>query len=357
MWPYWLMFLVPAVVALANTRMQADHPDEEPRFNLHKAWGALVVVLTLLIGYRYEVGGDWFSYLDSLNRFYYSSIDQVFLTKDPGYGLLEWLCVQNGWGIYGVNLIGAFIFSCGLIVFCGNLPRPWLAVAVAMPYLVTVVAMGYTRQSIAIGLAMLGLVALGRQVVWKFVVWVFLGATFHNSAVLLLPIAALAATRKRLWTAVWVTVIVAGAYLLFLEQSVEILYAGYIEAEYRSQGALLRLLMNAIPAAILLIWWREIEMTLSQKWLWLWFALISLVLLAVYFLTPASTAVDRIALYMIPLQLAVFAYVPEVFGVHEGRNALFTAIVLLYYAAVLFVWLNFATHAQYWLPYQNWLWL
>jgi hypothetical protein len=50
-----------------------------------------------------------------------------------------------------------------------------------------------------------------------------------------------------------------------------------------------------------------------------------------------TPALDRIALYLIPLQLAVFAHVPEVFGTRQGRNTLFTAVVLLYYAAVLFV--------------------
>lgn len=227
----------------------------------------------------------------------------------------------------------------------------------AVPYLIIVVGMGYTRQGIAIGLAMLGLVALGRQRMVKFVVWVLLGATFHKSAVLLLPIAALAATRKRLWTAFWVAVIVAGAYFVFLESSVDALYAGYIEAAYESQGALIRLLMNAVPAVILLLWRRHFEMTLAQMRLWMWFSLISLVLLVSYFLTPASTALDRMALYMLPLQLAVFAHIPEVFGRRKARNEVFVMAILLYYAAIQFVWLNFATHARYWLPYQNWLFL
>ena len=41
----------------------------------------------------------------------------------------------------------------------------------------------------------------------------------------------------------------------------------------------------------------------------------------------------------------------------RGRNTLFTFAVLLYYAAVLFVWLNFATHARYWVAYRNWLFM
>ena len=89
------------------------------------------------------------------------------------------------------------IFAIGLVFFCRNLPRPWLALAVAVPYLVIVVAMGYTRQGVALGLAMLGLVALGKKGTGWFVFWVMLAATFHKTAVLLLPLAALAAAHNR----------------------------------------------------------------------------------------------------------------------------------------------------------------
>jgi hypothetical protein len=356
MWPYWLMFIPPALAALANSRLSSDQIGGSLRFNLKRGWW-LVSVLTLLIGFRYQVGGDWGNYIRNLQSLARRSLTETLTASDPGYRLLEFLSVYNDWGIYGVNLIGAAFFSFGLVVFCCNLPRPWLALTVAMPYMVTVVAMGYTRQGIAIGLAMLGLVALGRHSVRKFVFWVLLGFTFHKSAILLLPIAALAATRKRLWTAVWVAVIVAGAYSQFLAESVDVLYQNYVEDEYQSQGALIRLSMNAVPAVILLRWRRNFEMSLAQMRLWTWFALISLALLAAYFVTPASTALDRIALYMLPLQLAVFAYVPEVFGGRRTRNQLFVAAVVGYYALVLFVWLNFATHARYWVPYKNWLFL
>jgi hypothetical protein len=35
-----------------------------------------------------------------------------------------------------------------------------------------------------------------------------------------------------------------------------------------------------------------------------------------------------------------------------GSEAAWVGGILLYYGVVLFVWLNFATHAQYWLPYR-----
>jgi hypothetical protein len=240
----------------------------------------------------------------------------------------------------------------GLVYFCRNLPRPWLAMAVAIPYLVIVVGMGYSRQGVALGLAMLGLVALMDRRAVPFVVLVLLGASFHKTAVILLPIAALASTHNRYWTATWVGVITLAAYQLFLEDSVETLVSGYIDAEYQSQGALVRLVMNALPAVLLLRWRQRFHFTPVEATLWLWLALISLALLAVLFVSPSSTAVDRIALYMLPLQLVVFAHLPDVLGQRTRSNQGWVVAVVLYYAAVNFVWLNYASHAAFWLPYR-----
>ena len=71
-----------------------------------------------------------------------------------------------------------------------------------------------------------------------------------------------------------------------------------------------------------------------------------------FFITDLSTALDRMALYFIPLQLVTFAYLPDAIGRPGGRNHSIIAVILLYYAAVMFVWLNFATHSKYWIPYQ-----
>jgi hypothetical protein len=65
-----------------------------------------------------------------------------------------------------------------------------------------------------------------------------------------------------------------------------------------------------------------------------------------------STAVDRIALYVIPLQLVVGAHLPgaRLFGLTPKQMML---AALGFCVAVEFVWLNFAVHASYWLPYAN----
>ena len=235
MWPYWLMFLLPALAALSARRHRLHAATGLRSLKLDEAWLAAVLVLSVLIGFRFEVGADWSDYVSYVYNARYAPIATILEGSDPGYQLLNWISAQMDWDIYGVNLIGGAIFSIGLAVFCRSLPRPWLALAVAVPYLVIVVAMGYSRQGIALGLAMLGLVALGRRETRWFVFWVVLGATFHKSAVILLPIAALAATRNRYWTALWVGVVAFGAYMLLLEEAVESLITNYVEADRTSR--------------------------------------------------------------------------------------------------------------------------
>jgi hypothetical protein len=69
-----------------------------------------------------------------------------------------------------------------------------------------------------------------------------------------------------------------------------------------------------------------------------------------FFLVPSTAALDRIALYLIPLQLAVLSRPKSIFP-NEGIG---TFLVILYCAAIQFTWLNYAHHARFWVPYHLW---
>lgn len=355
MWPYWLMFLVPALAALNAPGRPPAAVTGLHSTRLDAAWRLTILALTLLIGFRFQVGGDWGNYLRQFDETKGLELAAVLAKSDPAYHLLNWLSAWAGWGIYGVNLVCGVIYSIGLAVFCLSLPRPWLALAMSVPYMLLVLAMGYSRQGVALGLSMLGLVALGRRFNVRFVLWVVLGATFHRSALILLLIGALASARNRYWTAFWVGMLGLSAYVLLLQNDVDQLVGTYVDAQIQSSGALIRLLMNAVPAVVLLLWRRSFAFTEAERRLWLWIAIFSLGLLGLIFISPATTAVDRIALYLLPLQLVVFAHLPDVFGLPGRRNEDLVGMVLLYYGAVLYVWLNFAVNVYAWIPYRFYL--
>lgn len=269
--------------------------------------------------------------------------------SDPGHYVLNHWVAGLGGDIYAVNLIYAAVLMTGTVVFCRRQPNPWLALLVTVPYMLIVVGMGYTRQSVALGLALIGLVALGEHRFRTFVVCVALGALFHKSAVLLLPIAALASSRNRLLTSAMVLVSTGLMYYLLLADSAEAMWTNYVEADMQSSGGAIRVVMNAVPAALLVVFRKKLAPEPGERKLWLWMA--AFALLCIPLVGIASTAVDRVALYLIPLQLYVFARLPRLAKTTKIRTALVLGI-LGYYAVVQFVWLNFATHAPWWVPYQ-----
>lgn len=350
MLPYWFLFLVPAWFAL--TRLQ---PVMNPVRRWSSGWVFIFMLLMLMIGLRHDVGGDWETYLPKVIDASYQTLTEAIATGDPAYGFLNWLAAKSG-GIYLVNIVSAAIFSWGLVVFCRMQPRPWLALVIAVPYLVTVVAMGYTRQGTAIGFAMLGLVALSNRKILRFVMFIALAAMFHKSAVILMPLAVLAGTKRKLWTTFWVGLSFLLFYVLLLQESVEVLQYGYLERQYQSQGAALRLAMNAVPAVLFLLLRRRFAMPEAERTFWTWMSLGALAFVGLLVVSPSSTAVDRVALYWIPLQLFVLSRLPNAVGSSNGRNGVLVRWVVAYSAVVLFVWLVFASHSKYWLPYQFYPW-
>lgn len=344
MWPYWLLFLVPAWAVLSRGRL----PEGQARW----VWSVFALAISLMMGLRHEVGGDWYTYAHQFFAFEITPLSSLVVdSKDPGYAVAGWLVARLGGGIYALNLVCALALVAGTVALARRQPWPMLALLAAVPYLLIVVGMGYTRQSAAIGLAMLGLVALADRRQRVFVAWVLLAATFHKSAVLLLPIAALASTHNRVWSYVWVGVMTLIGGWLFAFDSSEVLVENYVYSEYAdaSQGAAIRVAMNAVPAVLTLFYRKRLFPDSAERKLWVWVAIIALACMPL--LPISATAVDRVALYFIPLQLVVFARLPRVVSTVQMRTIIVLGAIA-YYAAVQFVWLNFASHADAWLPYQ-----
>jgi hypothetical protein len=351
MWPYWMLFLVSASVALVRMRplRAVDGLAVSRRIGL---WAPVWLGLTLMIGLRHEVGGDWFTYADNVARMTGDTLSDAMRTGDPAFQFLNWLGA-NGWGgEYFINFVCAALFSWGLAVFCRAQPRPWLALVVAVPYLIVVVAMGYTREGVAIGFEMLGLTALMQGSVRRFVFWVIVGATFHKSAVLLIPLAVFSGGKHRVLTVLGVLFTAALTYVFLLQEAVDSLVQNYIDQQYDSSGALVRVAMNALPALLFLIYRKRFRLTPAQLGFWTWMALAAVGFLVLLKLSPSSTAIDRVALYWIPLQLFVWSRVPDVLGRRGQRNGVWVAAIVAYSAVVLFVWLVFGTFSSHWLPYQ-----
>lgn len=343
MLPYWLLFGFCALGAIL-TRSRDDGTQHHPMI-----WVAGAAI-ALMIGLRFEVGADWVNYLRIYDRISDLSWEAAISRTDPAFQLLNWCSAENGWRIWVVNLVCGALFSWGLIRFCLSQPYPWIALTVAVPYIVIVVAMGYTRQGAALGIIMAGLADyLRRESIMRYAAYVAFGALFHSTAVLAFILVALTGRRNRLVNLIGVLAVSVLLYSLFLSSSVDRFYGVYMKTGYSSQGALVRILMDASAGALFLMIGRRLSIGEVEYKIWRNFSLASLLALVALAISPSSTAVDRAAIYLLPIQIAVFNRLPLL----GQRNEFLRFVPVVLFGLVQFVWFNFAQFSRLWVPYQT----
>lgn len=307
----------------------------------------------LLAALRFEVGGDWFSYLYMFGTVRLGGLSEAFTATDPGFGLLLYISNGLGTGIYLVNGVCSAILFYGVARSALQTREPWLAVAVAVPYLLIVVGMGYVRQAAAIGLVLAAIDAVRRERIPR-AIGMLAGATlFHSTAIVTWPLFAVAlANRNKLRYLLLSTGGVIAMWYLILNRLGDF-GEDYLGSSYESGGTLVRLLMGLIPSVLLLVSVRRFQIGGRARSIWIGFALANVAAMAAYFLSPSSTAVDRIALYFTGVQLIAFGSIGDLLGVSLRSRSILRLLVLAYATATLLIWLTYATNADAWVPYKS----
>lgn len=347
MLPYVILF---AIFAIAAIRAGVN-PARQPR-----RWVlvATATILIIFVGLRYEVGADWYNYLYLYNKITHGSLGAALATSDPAYAVLNWIAGKAGLAIWFPNLICATLFTWGLIAFSRQQPNPALALAVAV-YVVVLVGMGYTRQSAALGLVMLAITQHLRGQTVRMGISLLFALTFHSSSAVMIPVLALAAAGRGIGT--FLTALLLGLLLLYqFYGSLLVLVGRYTVETFVAAGAVPRLLLNLIPALIFLSIPRRLSRNPAEVRLWSIFALLTFVSVAALFAVSSSTVVDRLGLYIAPLQIFVWSRLPAAFGSGPRQNMLIMSGILAYSFAIEMAWLTYGYWGYAWLPYQNYLW-
>lgn len=317
-------------------------------------WKSLIFTMLLIfIGLRHEVGGDWFAYL----RWYQNigsgklsfSLESLILS-DWGYNFLNWLASKLQLGIYGVNTICAFIFLSGLFSFLnylGNDKDFYLGLLISYPYLIMVVANGYTRQSVAVGLVLLGYVQLLSGKISRAVVLQTLAFLFHRTS----AIGFITFLFYR--QSIKFVVPLSSVFMLFwpyFERLFSRYYILYVESGMISEGGTIRALMNILPALLLVVFYSTYKKRYKDGHFWFAFSIITLILGSLSILK--FTFADRLLLYFSAIQMLVLVRLKHIFKDVEWKALLFFIVIFTYTAAML-VWLVYAVHAPRWIPYRN----
>jgi hypothetical protein len=345
MFLYWALFFIPLFALLTSRKITSQL--RRLQFSIYGLF------LVMLIGFRFEVGGDWFGYIDNYSNFLGVEFSYIPWESDFAYEIIYWFSLNSFGGVYFVNFICALIFVSGLIRFSLTMPLPWLALLISTPFLIIVVSMGYTRQAAALGFLMHGILALlkGKNLTFYFLI--IMGALFHKT---LLPLSIIGFLYNYSFKFNMINLINISIVLIFVawifstsEAQVLLLYYFY-EPIHDSKGAILRILINLFSAVIFLLFIKKYRNYYSDTRLWHLFSTVSILLVPMS--VVISTLSDRVAIYFTLLQLVVLTRIPFLIESTHKRN-IFIMLIIAMYFIYMFVWFNFGLHSYLWLPYRN----
>ncbi|WBO20823.1 EpsG family protein [Sphingomonas abietis] len=319
-------------------------------------WVMFTIALALFIGGRWKTGGDWGNYYVNLEPFYQMRLGEAAASsKDVGFTLLEIIAAEFTTGIVVITMFSGIVMAVALLIFCLRQPRPWLCMAVAFPYLVVVCGMGYIRQGIAISFIMVGLTALDRDRIERYIGWVMAGAMFHATALAMIPLGAVVSKKNRLLVIAMVGAITLLAYHYLIASRADNLVTNYVDVEAESSGALVRSLMGALPGAIFLVFRKNFGLSGSALLAWMALSAAAIATVPAVLLYPSSTVVDRLGLYLLPVQCFVYARAPDALARNAQQRLFFAIGTLLLYIVVFFTFINYSDHAKSWVPYRFYL--
>jgi hypothetical protein len=347
---YWAFLGFAALMAL----LEQGNAKVTHRINF--LWIVYTISLVLFIGGRWKTGGDWGNYYVSLEPFYWlTTANAATTSKDIGFTALSILAAQFTTGIVFITMFSGIVMAGALMLFCLRQPRPWLCMTVAFPYLVVVCGMGYIRQGIAISFILIGLMALERERIGRYVVWVATGALFHGTALLMIPVAAITSRRNRVLVTAAVAVVTIVAFQTLIASRADTLFTSYVEVDASSSGALVRAFMGALPGSLFLIFRKEFGLEGSEHRAWTALSAAAVAAVPAVLLFASSTVIDRLGLYLLPVQCFVYARVPDALAKSTQQRQLFAVGILLLYITVFFTFLNYGDHAESWFPYRFYL--
>jgi hypothetical protein len=344
---YWLLFALFAAGALIS---QPDVRRQKPLGAM--AFGALLLVVA--IGLRDRVGVDWINYLraweGAATRSLGSFLD--YRPGDPVFYSLLWGLRSIGWPYWSLNFLCAIPFAWGLVRFARQQPNAWLAVAIAVPYLVIVIAMSTTRQATAIGFVFFALVSFKHGNSKGFVVWTLIAAAFHSSAILVLPFAGLSLTKSRFQSIALLTICAVGGYFI-LGSTFGDYSRDYLQRyTVTSSGTIYRILMNVVPAIIYLLVSKRLPFPEQERTLWRNFAFLAIASVPLLFVIQSTTALDRLLLYAFPMQIMMLAWLPYLFRGRAQQLGIIL-LILIYLGLQQYVFFNYALNSYAYIPYRS----
>lgn len=290
---------------------------------------------TIIVGFRHQVGGDWFSYLDFYNYFSYNDVP---ISSDIGYYYAGRFLANLGFEIYLLNFICSIIFFVGMYLYFSTFSHLSLLLAWNIPFTIMILAMGYTRQATALGFVMIA-IAIMKRSRFLSVSMIIIASLFHKSAIIFL----LLLFSGYVYAFTFLLIAIFG-YLYYAP--IILVLENYIFAQKQSEGYWFRLIAN-FPLILFLFNAKYINQVFPVELQEFARRARLMMLLLLLFSLVSTTFADRFLIYFFVLLSPVLLKFID-FGLNR-QLIYFTFIG--YSFSYQFIWLTFANTADSWVPY------
>lgn len=314
---------------------------------------AVAVLFALMIGFRFQVGPDWDSYIHMYNAEGRLNVLADLTEEEIGFKLLMLFANTIGGGIILVNVISGFVFTFGVFSFARRCLEPFIAAAIATPYLVIVVSMSATRQALSIGIILYLLSSWKNKRTFSRILYILSASLFHFSAFFFIIFVALGSRLPSGARFLATTGLLLASFPFVMTASrVDVYEERYLGSATTAEGALMHVALVALPALAYLLArsrWRE---RLGTSPLLDNLAVVAVALLPATLFVPIPA--DRMSLYFWPVAMYVGSGWPALIDNPIARMGFRIFVSVICYV-LLVGWLVFANHSKAYLPYQNYL--
>mgnify|MGYP001261689797 CR=1 FL=1 len=332
----------------------------------------LILLFSIFIGLRNEIGCDWTAYknifnltkcttsdgtINLCNKFGIYNTLEYLKFKEIGFSSINLIISKFGGNLYFSNYFFSLLFVIPLLNFCSNLKRPFLAILVSYPYLITVIGIGTIRQAIAIAFLMVGINALNKNKIYKYYFFNSFSIIFHYSSLIFIFLPLLISPKRNIKLKknkkfLFYLFLILGLSLIIFNNNYFSYqlngYLNYIEAT-SFKSPLMVWSMISLPAIFILKNYKDIKEEDENRF-WKNYSIICILMIFLIFFNNIISL--RLLLYFLPLKIYALSNLPQIsiFKYFPTKAYLITFVISL---STLTVWLNFANHSYCYLPYKN----
>ena len=314
---------------------------------------ALTLFLIWFAGMRFYVGCDYHSYVLRYNEAQYLDLGRILRDDEFGFGLLTALFSKLGAPFTAFQAFVTAIILATYAAFASRHRYATFLLALFFPVLILQLGMSGLRQAAALGFILLAYNAFidGRRLLIGF--WILVAFLFHNSAIILLPMAFIAGREISLPRLIAGFVVLAPVAAFLLGDRIEVYSDRYIEQIYGTQesgGAWLRYAFAMLPAAFFLLFRRDIKSRFSEVYQLLIFGILFGAAISITALI-STVALHRLTFFVMPLTALMALYVSLTIVEHRARLMI---MWLGIFGSYLTIWFLTSRHATVcYTPYQN----